>query len=225
MRRNAFPAATPVPSDPMDWRPQLARHGISASAVRDPILEPAWDGRHVLAHLGDRVRLIDALGEDATLEEPPVIQALEGALLAADAVVDGFLTDQASRSGQGASLALRAEVSRMASIMPRSADVEVVGMRDDGEERAVAFVAVDLLRVDGQELFDVPLLERKRLLESVLAPAELVRVSAYTRPPVKPWLASWKAAGFAGVMLKAANSRYLPASLCDEWALLTTLGR
>jgi len=33
-------------------------------------------------------------------------------------------------------------------------------------DRPVAFVAVDLLAVDGSRLLDVPLLERKRLLES-----------------------------------------------------------
>ena len=45
-----------------------------------------------------------------------------------------------------------------------------------------AFVATDLLWIDGQPIDDVPLLERKRLLEAVLDESYLVRVSAFVRP-------------------------------------------
>jgi ATP-dependent DNA ligase len=48
-------------------------------------------------------------------------------------------------------------------------------------------------------------------------------VSPYTRPPIQQWLVSWKSAGFAGLVAKAANSRYRPASLTEEWAVYTKL--
>jgi ATP-dependent DNA ligase len=89
------------------------------------------------------------------------------------------------------------------------------------EGSPVGFVAVDLLRVDGQELFGVPLLERKRLLDGILRENALVRITPFTRPPVAPWLTSWRASGFAGVVLKAANSRYQPSSLCHDWVVIT----
>lgn len=230
------PAAGPqIPTDPLDWRPQLAREHRHAPAIRDPLVEPAWEGLHVLAHLlavsdaaqtPPAVRLIDVLGEEVTLEEPEVVRALAENLLASDAVVDGFLTRQATRGGEGATLSLRADVSSLGTLISRRADVDVRRPESDSaEEPSVAFVAVDLLRIDGQELFDVPLLERKRLLESALRADELVRVSPFARPPLQPWLISWKAAGFGGVMVKAANSRYRPQTLTDEWTLVTRLGR
>jgi hypothetical protein len=235
------PAAGPeIPTDPLDWRPQLARDHRHAPPITDPLVEPAWDGLHVLAHLGTSeaapaapspdaapsVMHIDLLGEDVTLEEPEVVRALAHSLLAIDAVVDGFLTRQATRGGEGATLSLRADVSSLGTLISRRADVDV--RRRDSElpdEPSVAFVAVDLLRIDGQELFDVPLLERKRLLESALRADELVRISPFARPPLQPWLVTWKAAGFGGVMVKAANSRYRPRTLTDEWTLVTRLGR
>ena len=82
----------------------------------------------------------------------------------------------------------------------------------------MAFVAVDLLRVDGQDLLGVPLLERKRLLEGVVRPSTLVRVSPFTRPPLSQWLATWKASGFSGAILKAANGPYEPGSVARDWA-------
>ena len=43
------------------------------------------------------------------------------------------------------------------------------------EDDEVAFVVVDLLWLDGTSLLDVPLLERRRLLESVVVESDLVR--------------------------------------------------
>ena len=94
----------------------------------------------------------------------------------------------------------------------------------DGEP-VDGFVAVDLLRVDGTVLLDVPLLERKRLLESVIAPGPLLRVSEHVRPPADPWVATWKSMGLAGGILKAAYSRYHPSDDTVEWRLLKRLNR
>ena len=57
---------------------------------------------------------------------------------------------------------------------PRSADASAAPRRSAPTTRS-HFVAVDLLWLDGESLLDVPLLERKRLLESVLDESDLVR--------------------------------------------------
>lgn len=216
-----------IPSDPLAWRPQYARPSRRARPISDPLIEPLWRGTRVLAHL-DRSRLtpdggtwcaiLDDDGEDASDLEPAVTAALRVAVGAADAVIDGYLTDQATRPGENVALV---SIGRRSGniVMGHRIDPDVAPPIDDGEPRPVAFVAVDLLRVDGQDLFDVPLLERKRLLDSLVEVGELVRLSPYTRPPVDGWMRSWRAAGFAGVMLKAANSRYRPGTETDQWTV------
>ena len=226
----------PIPTDPLDWRPQTPRFtGVRGATIADPILEPHWSGRHVLAHYtadaggadGDgTIRMIDADGEDATDEAPLASDALRGSIRATDAVIDGFLTAEATRTGQGATVATRTEIPRFQLIMPRPAEVDVLRLEGHDRDNLVAFVAVDLLQVDGQPLFDVPLLERKRLLESVVEASDLVRLSPYTRPPLEPWLLSWKASGLAGVVMKAANGHYRPAQAAQDWTVvLKTSGR
>jgi ATP-dependent DNA ligase len=86
------------------------------------------------------------------------------------------------------------------------------------EDELVNLVVVDLLWLDGQWLLDVPLLERKRVLESVLPPEQLVRPGPYVRPPADSWIGSWRAQGFRGMTFKAANSRYRPGETSTEWA-------
>jgi ATP-dependent DNA ligase len=88
-------------------------------------------------------------------------------------------------------------------------------------DRPVAFVAVDLLAVDGSRLLDVPLLERKRLLESSIKPGELVRITPFVRPPIGSYVATWRGAGFDGLAYKGANSRYMPDARNDDWSIMS----
>ena len=81
-------------------------------------------------------------------------------------------------------------------------------------------MAIDLLRLDGDSLLDVPLLERKRLLDSVVTPSDLVRVGAYVRPPLTTWISTWRRLGFVGLSYRAANSRYHPGEEHEDWTLV-----
>ncbi len=140
-----------------------------------------------------------------------------------EAVIDGILTQQATAGGEGTALIPRAQVSRMGLLMPRQAEMTYEPAKGETRAGETSFVALDLLSIDGQALFDLPLLERKRQLESLFIDTELVRVSPHARPPLGPWLNTWKSAGFRGVMMKAANSRYRPGDLTLEWTVIERL--
>ncbi len=176
-------------------------------------MEPSWDGLQVLAHfdleLGEPdhpwLRLIDADGDDLVTAYEEVAAELRRGILAVDAVIDGWLTTQATRSGEGALVTPILKPSAVSLLTGRPGTLVPAQLPPRTEEAVTAFVAVDLLRVDGQDLLAVPLLERKRLLEGVVRQSPLVRVSPFTRPPLSQWLATWKASGFSGAILKAAN--------------------
>jgi bifunctional non-homologous end joining protein LigD len=222
--------ALAISDDPLEWRPQFARQTQRPAQVPDPILEPDWDGVHVLVHFELRgrdrsdpsVRLVDAVGDDATDLEPDITRALEHSVMAVDAVIDGLITEQATRSGIGASIITQPKVPRSALLMRGDVGLEIDSSPVERSDHA-AFVAIDLLRLDGQVLLDLPLLERKRLLDGLIQQSDLVRVTPFTRPPIGPWLNSWKSAGFKGLIMKASNSRYRPSSLTDDWTLVSKI--
>ena len=115
---------------------------------------------------------------------------------------------------------------RGAELMSASAGLERAGRaripapdEDDSEEAPIAFVAVDLVALDGEALVEIPLLERKRLLESVLAEGNLVRRTPYVRHPAGTFIVTWRSFGFGGLAYKAANSRYLPGATNDDWCM------
>jgi ATP-dependent DNA ligase len=219
------------PRDPKQWRPLEARLASRAPEIKDPIIEPAWQGLRVLAHYrsagvagaGDVV-LIDIDGNDVTRQFTQVVEALARAVYAQNAVIDGVITDQATAAGEGVGIVPEAGISPVGMLLGRPAEVgvEAVQGRTPGDD--VAFVALDLLAVDGEPLFDLPLLERKRQLDGLIAGNEFARVSPFARPPLAQWLNSWKSAGFRGVVLKAANSRYRAADVAKSWAIVERAG-
>jgi ATP-dependent DNA ligase len=220
----AVMSASPIPSDPIDWRPQIPRPAAKSRTVVDPIIEPLWEGVHVLVHAQDSdVRLIDDQGYEVGREFDAIAEALRHDVAAGQAVVDGWLTNQATRTGEGLALVPMEPPRGMGLFRaPKPGPPRIV---PHDRPATIAFVAVDLLLLDGQVLFDLPLLERKRLLDSVIVGSELVRTSPYVRPPLERWLPSWNAVGFTGAMLKAANSRYVPGGLADDWSVAQPLAR
>jgi len=85
----------------------------------------------------------------------------------------------------------------------------------DADRRA--FVAVDLLDLDGEPLLDVPLQERRRLLESVVDERVQVRVSPAVKQPISGWLLGWRENGFTHFVAKHQNARYAPGERTDDW--------
>lgn len=224
----------PIPDDPRDWEPMRPYRGRRMFDVLDPILEPFWSGVRVIAHVastaaGDGaadVALIEDLGADVAGELPGLREAVGRSVIALDAVIDGVITRQIDLDGVGAA-AIPEMRSRPGMLMRSSAALEVVPRGDaTGLEGARdGFIAFDLLRVDGTSLLDVPLLERKRLLESVISSGDLVRTSVHVRPPIDSWIATWQAMGLRGGILKAANSRYVPGERTVEWRVVEDIGR
>ena len=228
----------PIPDDPLEWAPMRAYDGRRGFEIEDPLVEPLWSGTRVLAHVridpdaepAASVRLIEELGADVAPELPELTRALGEGVLALEAIIDGVITRQLTLDGVGAA-AIPEVQSRPTEMFFRSNLDFDVQPRGVIEERATAadavdgFVAVDLLRLDGTSLLDVPLLERKRLLESVIAPGPRLRVSGHVRPPHDPWIATWKSMGLKGGVLKAANSRYHPNNDTIEWQLVERLNK
>jgi len=217
------------PTLPATWRPQ-AFGRRPAREIEDPLVEPLWSGIRVLAHAGRTgAQFLDA--EGGVQDWPDVATALGTALAADDAVLDGYLTTEATSDGTGILTASGVSAMRPSDMARqflvgggvnrrenRAAAAEAAVPPVFGVGDVLVFVAVDLIRLDGEPLLDVPLLERKRLLDGVLMEGPLVRRGIHVKPPIDVWISTWRSLGFRSVAYKQANSRYRPGEPNDDWA-------
>lgn len=212
-------------------RPQTWGNGRPDQVI-NPIIEPLWAGIRALA-------AVDAAGAVLTDESgtkiddyPEIQDALRETALSNGLVLDGFLTKQAVQDSSGVYLQTDAVPNIQSSVghfflgSRRNRAAEAAEAREQlrlastfDADDVVSYVAIDLLWLDGESLLDVPLLERRRQLETVLAESEIVRRGTFVRPPIAGWVRSWRAQGFLGVMFRAANSRYEPGVSSAEWAI------
>jgi len=215
------------------WRP-MAFGRRAPQQIADPLVEPLWGGRRVLVEVTPAgVELRGTDGEPIDGYED-LREAIAAAALADELLIDGSLLPAPLRDTEGARVRIGMDsvaspgqrvkhlfvgesvTSRQRDALRRADEAR---LRAPGEEPA-ALVATDLLWIDGQSLLDIPLLERKRVLDSALDERELVRRTMIVRAPAESWFAQWRALGFEEVAYKAANGRYRPGTRAEDWTVI-----
>ena len=196
--------------------PQLPVEANAEVLSVEWLFEPLWPGTRLLAHASNgTVRLTDEHGEvagtDDGLADAPAV--LGSAILADGAVVDGVWTAQpfVGDGSPARAWAETLEAEGLASEIPDPLETE----------RRRAFVAVDLVELDGEALHEIPFQERRRLLESVIDEGVRVRLSPVVKQPLAGWMVGWRANGFTHYLAKHMNSRYHPGERTEDWLKLS----
>jgi bifunctional non-homologous end joining protein LigD len=174
------------------------------------LFEPSWPGERLMVRMRNgRVHATDEDGDPAEETHPELADVMAPAILADDALIDGVWTSQPF-IGAGSHARVWAETLERQGLNDQVPDpIET--------ERRRAFVAVDLVELDGLPLHDVPFQERRRLLESVVDPGVRVRLSPIVKQPIRGWLLGWRDNGFTSYVAKHQNARYRPGEESEEW--------
>ena len=198
--------------------PVLPQHATPAEVIITSVnwlFEPYWTGDRLIARLHDgRVTLTDRAGEPASAECAEAVDELLAALDADAAVIDGVWTAQPF-VGDGSGARQWAETMAEEGLVDEPPDPMSMETRR-------AFVALDLVELEGQSLTDVPYQERRRLLTSVVEENVRVRVSPAVKLPIRPWLHAWRGNGFTHYVAKHVNSRYRPGERVEDWLIVSS---
>jgi bifunctional non-homologous end joining protein LigD len=169
----------------------------------DWLFEIKWDGYRVEAVVADgAVRLYTRNGHDAAtyfgrLLEPPTWIA------AREAVVDGEVVALDDRGRPDFAL-LQERIATARASVPSG----------------LVYQAFDLLHLDGRSLLDVPLEDRKKLLELVLRPTARVQYAKHVDTHGVAFFEAAAAQGLEGVVAKQRRSRYEPGRRSPAWLKL-----
>ena len=180
-------------------KPMLAK-SVPEVPNGDYLYEPKWDGfRCIVFRDGDEVELGSRNERPLTRYFPEVVEAVRAGL-PPRCVVDGEIVIAGD-----VGLDFEALLQR---IHPADSRVRMLA-----ETTPAAFVAFDLLALDGESLLGVPQAERRRQLEQVLADAvPPVHLTRATRDPAlaQEWFTLFEGAGLDGVVAKPLDGVYAP---------------
>ena len=165
----------------------------------DWLFEVKWDGYRVEAVVRDGVvELFTRNGHNAEAYFPRLLTPPTW-IEAREAIVDGEVValDEAGRP-----------------------DFGLLEERLGGQAGPVVFQAFDLLHLDGHSLLDVPLEQRKRLLEQVLRPNARVQFARHVETEGAAFFEAAKAQELEGIVAKHRRSRYEPGKRSPSWLKL-----
>jgi bifunctional non-homologous end joining protein LigD len=200
------PEIATLPNLPDGLRPMRPRPASEPFDSAAHIFEPAWGGLRALAFVGPSeaagggdVRIVDEDGRDVggPLTE---LAGMAVRLDARSAILDGELVavDDAGR-----------------------ADAAELERRIGGSAgRAVAFLAFDLLHLDGRSLLTTPLHRRRELLKKVLHPGDEVVAVPAIAAEGRALHAAAAAQGIAGVLARQRTSPYLSGVTSRLWQFI-----
>ncbi len=197
------PELATLPNLPEGLRPMRPKPAAEPFDSQAHVFEPWWGGLRALAYVGPSdaagdgdVRVIDDAGRDVG-SRLPELAGMAVRLSARSAVLDGELV-----AVDEAGLADNAELERRIAGEPG---------------RAVAFLAFDLLHLDGRSLLAVPLHRRREALKRILHPGDEVVAVPAIAAEGRALHAAAAIQGIAGILARQRTSPYLPGVTSRLW--------
>jgi DNA ligase D-like protein (predicted ligase) len=84
--------------------------------------------------------------------------------------------------------------------------------------RPIIYYVFDVLHLSGKDLFHLPLVERRKMLEDIGGNfSDPLRLNPVFRTALPPFVEQVKQLGLEGIVAKRANSIYIPGKESDSW--------
>ncbi len=161
------------------------------------IFEVKWDGVRGLVFIDNGVLSIYTRNNNRCERQYPELQVVPHYIEAEQAVLDGEIVVLDSKG-----------VSHFELIQPRIHSQDANSIAKMGQKNPVHLFVFDLLYLDGYDLRRVPLMERKQLLQKIVKPFPLLRVSDHFENAGEDLLEAARQSGLEGLLAKSATSVY-----------------
>jgi DNA ligase D-like protein (predicted ligase) len=191
------------------YEPMLAGMGSKNDLEKDSyIYEPKLDGTRALCHVNSTMRFLNRRGRDITDRYPEF--SFRDQIKARSCVLDGEIVVYDNRGNPSFRLLQKREQSKTSIAKFLSI------------QHPATYVIFDILELDGKELINTRLDERKKIMHSVLREGHHLQSIAFTRDGRKLWSVV-EQRKLEGVMAKRSNSYYEPGKRSDAWLKIKAL--
>jgi len=189
--------AEPAPTRKLgDYIPaMLAKETDTPFSKKDWIYEIKWDGYRAIAEVNKAdVKLYSRNGNSFLSNYPDVVDALSKLKL--NAVLDGEIV-VLNEDG--------------------NPDFQKLQHIEEFRNYPLHYYVFDLLELNGKKLYNVPLIERKKLLAETLKKNEVIKYSDHIEESGEDFFEVIKQRNLEGIMAKKKNSEYYPGKRSADW--------
>ena len=191
---------------PRAVKPMLAQALDGPFSAQGWLFEPKLDGFRIAAYLKDgAVRLLSRTGKDMTRNFPEIAGDL-AVLPHREMILDG---EVAALDANG--------VPNFLLLQNNATAPRAEGAAAHRNAPPVAFYPFDMLYLDGRDLRQTPLRERRRALIAAVAPSERVRFVEGVEAEGDAFFRAAEQLGLEGVMAKRLDSRYEAGQRSRDW--------
>jgi bifunctional non-homologous end joining protein LigD len=190
------------------YRPMLAQTASAPFSSDDWIFEIKWDGVRAISYVDDDVS-IRSRNDKELKHNFPELDELK--TLAKNVVLDGEIVVIRGGKADFQTVIERAKATR-------SHEIEI-----EAQKNPVTYVVFDIIEKEGQPLLELPLIQRKKLLEQSLKESPHVSISLFAEQEGEAYYEAAVKKGLEGVMAKKKDSPYEPGIRSRNWLKIRKL--
>ena len=184
------------------YKPMLAHPADAPFSSDDWIFEVKWDGIRAISYVKEELSIRSRNHKELTGSFPELSELND---LTRDTVLDGEII--VMKDGK--------------------ADFQILNQRRQNTEPdevaymsgkfPATYIIFDILEKDGEELLDIPLMERKRILKNSVKEGKFVVLSIFVEKTGEAYYQAALGKGLEGIMAKKKQSSYEPGKRSNYW--------
>ncbi|MGB8217049.1 MAG: non-homologous end-joining DNA ligase [Candidatus Methanoperedens sp.] len=184
------------------YKPMLARPGDGPFSSADWIFEVKWDGIRAISYVKDGLSIRSRNQKELTDNFPELSELKD---LTRDTVLDGEIIIMKEGKPDFQTI-----IQRMQNTKP--GDIKYMSVKFPA-----TYIIFDILENDGEELLDIPLVERKRILENSVKEGKSIVLSLFVEETGDAYYRAVLEKGLEGIMAKKKQSSYEPGKRSSNW--------
>ena len=193
--------------DERNIRPMLAQTAEPFNSEQH-VFEPKWDGMRCIAYIKDSKVELQNRNLTTATKSYPELETIAGNVKSNRAILDGEI------------VVLEKGLPSFELLQYRFGANDPIQIRMLSRRMPTTYIAFDLLHLNGGDLVNIPLTERRQKLAKIVENVPHMLLSQFVPSHGKSYFKNALKLGFEGVMAKKADSVYQIGTRSEDWLKL-----
>ena len=184
------------------YKPMLAGSAQVPFSSEDWIFEVKWDGIRAISYVKEKLSIRSRNQKELIVNFPELSELKD---LARDTVLDGEI------------IVMKDGKADFQTLIRRSKNAQVRDIDYMARKFPATYIIFDILEKEGDELLNIPLMERKRILKNSVKEGKFVVMSLFVEETGVDYYRAALGKGVEGIMAKKKQSLYEPGKRSNNW--------